>query len=211
MPVDLLAQVSHQQRSDRRADIDAHVEDRKAGILLHTAVRVKLADHHADIGLEQTGAQNDQQQSEEESMHTGNSQSELSGNDEQSADKHGVAGADQTIRDPAARQRCQIDRCRVETIDGCRGLVIHPQTAVLHQRSQEQNENTSHAVITETLPHLCKEQSAEPFGVTVQTKHPALEYKAERTLFQSAIFRRNNIIEGKGKKTFYGVSHTVNV
>ena len=51
---------------DEGAEVDAHVEDREAGVAPGAVVGVEIADDRADVGLEQAGAEDDQQQAEEE-------------------------------------------------------------------------------------------------------------------------------------------------
>ena len=64
VPVDALTEIAADQRRDERAEVDAHVEDREAGVAPLVVVRVELADDHADVALEQAGAEDDQDQAE---------------------------------------------------------------------------------------------------------------------------------------------------
>src|SRR5688572_18161108 len=68
VPVDLLAERAAQERTNRRAQIDPHVEDREPGIALAAPFGIKLSHDHADVRLEQASAQHDQHQSQKERL-----------------------------------------------------------------------------------------------------------------------------------------------
>ncbi len=61
-----LRQEAGHQRREEAADVDAHVEDREAGVAALVAGRIEPADHGADVGLEQAGADRDQRQADVE-------------------------------------------------------------------------------------------------------------------------------------------------
>ena len=66
MPADFLSEVTADQRPDQGADIDAHVIVRIPGVSFRSSFRIELADQTADIGFEQSGADDDQRQSQVE-------------------------------------------------------------------------------------------------------------------------------------------------
>ena len=66
VPADPLAEKAAHQRRDEGAEVDPHVVDREAGVAPFIAVRVQLADEHADVAFEQTRADHDQHQAEVE-------------------------------------------------------------------------------------------------------------------------------------------------
>ena len=53
VPVDALPRVTADQRSDRGADVNAHVKDREARVAAQVCGSIELADDRADVGLEQ--------------------------------------------------------------------------------------------------------------------------------------------------------------
>jgi hypothetical protein len=52
MPADFLAEIAGNQRRHEGADVDAHVENREAGVSARAAFRVKIADDRGDVGLQ---------------------------------------------------------------------------------------------------------------------------------------------------------------
>ena len=46
VPVDALSEIAADQRRDERAEVDAHVEDREAGVAALIVGRVERADDH---------------------------------------------------------------------------------------------------------------------------------------------------------------------
>jgi hypothetical protein len=51
------------ERADKSADVDAHVKDAEAGIAACAPFGIEIADQRAGVGLEQPGAQDDEQES----------------------------------------------------------------------------------------------------------------------------------------------------
>src|SRR6476659_1932009 len=60
VPVHSLCQIAGDERSDERPEIDAHVEDRESSVAARVARVVQRPDERADVGFEQTGAENDE-------------------------------------------------------------------------------------------------------------------------------------------------------
>ena len=66
MPVDVLPEVSAHERRKERAQVDAHVEDREAGVATLILLRIQIADDDADVAFQQSGADDDEEESEVE-------------------------------------------------------------------------------------------------------------------------------------------------
>jgi len=49
-------------RGEEGTDVDAHVENREAGVAADVAGLIETADHGADVGLEHAGAHRDERQ-----------------------------------------------------------------------------------------------------------------------------------------------------
>ena len=103
MPIDFLAQRAANQRANERAQVDAHVKDREPRVAARAAFGIQFADHGADVRLQQSRAQHDQQQTEVERPGARNGQGEMADRDEDSAIPHRSLGAEQPIRDPSSR------------------------------------------------------------------------------------------------------------
>src|SRR5690606_5693945 len=86
MPVHFLAQGAAHQRSESRAEIDAHVEQRESGIPPGAAFGIELAYEDADIWLEQAGADNDQDQAEVKRFVRRDRHREMAGGNNRAAD-----------------------------------------------------------------------------------------------------------------------------
>ena len=105
VPVDLLPEVPADQRRDERAEVDAHVEDREAGVAARVAWRVELADDGADVRLQQAGADDDQQQAQRRrSRASGRHRDEVPERDHDAAEEHRAPLAEEPVGDPAARE-----------------------------------------------------------------------------------------------------------
>ena len=156
VPAHLLAQEAAEQLADEGAEVDAHVEDREAGIA------VQRTDHRADVRLQQAGAERDQHQADEEAMQVvGHREREVAGRDQQPAVPDRALLADQPVGDPAAGQRGQIDAGRIEPVDRIGIVAVEPQAAGLRRRDHRQHQDRAHAVVAEALPHLGEEQRAQ--------------------------------------------------
>ena len=60
VPVDLLGEAAGDDGPDEGAEVDAHVEDREAGVAPRVARLVERAHQRADVGLQQAGADDDE-------------------------------------------------------------------------------------------------------------------------------------------------------
>src|SRR5207248_1132495 len=61
MPIHFLCKVSRDDRPEKCAEIDSHIENRKSGVAARIAIFIKRTDHRAHIRFEKTGADHDQQ------------------------------------------------------------------------------------------------------------------------------------------------------
>src|SRR3546814_2344519 len=67
-PADPLTQIADEDRAERGADVDAHVEDRIGRVAAQIGQAIELADHHRDIGLQKTRADDDERECEPEDV-----------------------------------------------------------------------------------------------------------------------------------------------
>ena len=157
-----LREPSGDQRTDERTDVDAHVEDREAGIPATAAFWVEVRHQRRDVRLEQADTQDDDDETEIEHRRIGGQpQAETAEGDEDAAVQHCLLGADQPVGDPAAGQRDDVDRGGVEPVDGGGRLVIETEAAARDGVDQEQHQQGAHAVVAEAFPHLGEEQRGE--------------------------------------------------
>src|SRR5690606_449601 len=66
VPADLLTQEPRDKLAEEGTDVDAHVEDREARVAALAAFRIQVPDNRRDVRLEQTRAEDDQDQAQEE-------------------------------------------------------------------------------------------------------------------------------------------------
>ena len=132
VPVEPLAEKAAHERPDGGTEIYAHVEDGEARIAARPALGIKVADHDAHVRLEQSRADDDENQAEEKSRRARDREREMSGGDNDAANPNGTLRAEQPVADPAAGQRDHINERGVESVDGGGGLVIETEPAVLH-------------------------------------------------------------------------------
>ncbi len=66
LPAEGFTEPAAQQRGDERADVDAHVENRKARITTRVVLGIQLADDRRDIGLQVPDAHHDQREGQVE-------------------------------------------------------------------------------------------------------------------------------------------------
>ena len=142
-------------------EVDAHVEDREAGIAALVVGRVEPAGHGADVGLEQAGAERDQRQPSVESLDRRNRQREVSAGDDCSADQDRAIGPEVTVGDEAAGDRQHVDGHRVVAVDACRFHRAEAEPAARDRGDDEQRQQGAHAVVGEALPHLGEEERRE--------------------------------------------------
>ena len=149
------------QRTEQRAQVDAHIENGITRIPAGSALWVQFADDGADIRFQQAGAQHHQHQADVESGDCRDGQGKVAEHDDDAAIPDGILGADHAVGDPAPRQRSQVHGCRVQPVNRGSGHVIHAQAAFSDRCGHEQHQQGPHAVIAEAFPHLGEEQGAK--------------------------------------------------
>ncbi len=163
VPVDALTDGADDQRGREGAQVDPDVEDREATVTARVVrAVVEVADHRGDVGLQQAGTDRDQTEAGEEGARRRQRQREVTQHDDRAGDGDGLAGAEDTVGEPAAREGEQVHEREVDRVDRGRGGRTHVQTARSHQVQREQS---PHAVVGETLPHLGHEESGQSAGV----------------------------------------------
>src|SRR5581483_1483357 len=169
-PVDLLAHQPADQGRNQRADVDSHIEDGKAGIAPRVAGTVKLADDHAYIRLQQSGADHQQAKPGVEDHYAGGGQAEVAGRDKDAAVKYGAALAGNAVGHPAAAQADQVDHGRIEAVNRARLRYGEAETAGGRGGGHEENEERARAVIAVALPHLREKQRGQTARMPEKTR-----------------------------------------
>ena len=165
VPAHALAQIAAHERRQERAEVDAHVENREAGVAPLVFGRVELADDHADVALEQPGANHDQDEPEVEGHDRRHGHREVAAGDDDAAVEHGPPLPDQPIRNPAARQRGHVRHRGVEAIDGPALRRIEGEPPGRQRRRHVEQQQGAHPVVAEPLPHLGEKEDGEPARV----------------------------------------------
>ena len=160
-----LRKPANDQRRGERTEVDAHVEERKAGVASCVAVRVESADERADTRLEQAGAECDEDEPRVEGWLGGERQAVMASGDDEPADQDSPARPDKIIREVAPQDAHHVARHGVVTVDLSGVFLVHPHSAHRQRRDHEQQKDRPHAVVGEPLPHLGVEQHAQPPGV----------------------------------------------
>ena len=165
MPVDALREVSRDERPQKGAEVDAHVEDGEPGVPAAVAFPVERADDGADVGLQESRSDDDQPQPEIEEGEGLEGERDVAKGDDDPAHQHASIGAQKAIGDQAAQNRGAPDAARVGAVDGRRVGNREPQAAGGHRRGHVEDEEGAHAVVAEALPHLGEKEGREPARV----------------------------------------------
>ncbi len=147
------------------ADVDAHVEDREAGIATRAAFRIEAGDDGADVRLQQSDAKNDHDQTDEEPARLTEREQDVAGHDQDAAPPHRALCAPDTVRDPAAGEAQQVTPADVQAVDCGRCAVVEAEPAVLDGCDHEENQDRPHPVVCEALPHFGHEEREQPAGM----------------------------------------------
>ena len=163
VPADALAEEAGDERRDERADVDAHVEDREAGVAPRAAFRIQIADDRRDVRLEQPGAEDDEDEAEEERHwpreHRRERDREVAERDEHAARPDRAPQPEPAVGDPAAGQRREVDAGGVDADDGRRlSARSKPKPPSRERGRHEQDEQRAEPVVREPLPHLGEEE-----------------------------------------------------
>jgi len=92
----------------------------------------------------------------------------VSGGDDESADEHRAACADEVVREIPPEDAHQVARHGVVAVDLGRELLVETQAAHRQWGDHEQEQQRPHPIIGEPLPHLGVEKHAEPPGVSAE-------------------------------------------
>jgi hypothetical protein len=178
-----------------RADIDADGKDREAARAARVVVfGIKLAHLRGDVALEEPATHDQQHQREQE--RGVESHGDMACAHQKRARHHRVAPSDETIGEPAAEHRREIDEARVKTVDLRRERDgAHPPEDRFKDRAERgeardvadmpgheqrlrhvQHQERRHAVIGKTLPG---------FGESEKTQRRRLAEERSATRLQA--------------------------
>ena len=170
VPVHVFGEIAADQRTERRADVDAHVEDRKTGIApRRRVVGVQVADDGADVGLKESRTDDDEQQPQVErpdlgaGYDDGRGQREVAGRDDDAAQEHGLPLADDAVGDPAAGERERVNAEGVQAVDCTADLGAHREAA--RGAGHVENQDRPHTVVAEAFPEFHGKQGHQAPGV----------------------------------------------
>ncbi len=129
LPAERFAEPAAQQRGRERADVDAHVEDREAGIAARVFRRVELADDRRDIRFQVTDTHDDEREREVKDLERrGVAHRDV-------LHEHGTGG-----KHFAARQRQFLRECRAGRVEpGGMTLDSHQDVSHRQQDAAEQH------------------------------------------------------------------------
>gem|GEM_PF-5482747 len=167
MPAQFLCQPAAHDRADECPKVYAHVEDCETGVAPRSAVRIQLAHERAHIRLENAAADDDEHQSEIESLRHGQSEREMTDGDNDAAVPYRPLRAPEPVGKPSAGKRHEVNRRGVKTVNGRGRRVAHFHS--LHGIDHEQNQQRPHSVVAEPLPHFREEQRIESRRVFLWT------------------------------------------
>src|SRR5690606_34218649 len=113
VPADLLTQEPRDELAEEGTDVDAHVEDREARVAALAAFRIQVPDNRRDVRLEQTRAEDDQDQAQEERDLPGEegrrADRYVPQRDQQRTPPDRAPQTEQPVGYPAARERGQVN------------------------------------------------------------------------------------------------------
>ena len=131
--------------------------------------RVELADEDADVGLEQTRADDDQDEPDIEHRHHGDRHAEVPARDQDPAPQHRAPLADEAVGDPSARQARQVHHRGVEAVHRAGRRGVEAETTGGGRRHHEEDQQRAHAVVAEALPHLGEEERGQAARVSEES------------------------------------------
>src|SRR5262249_46532377 len=167
---DVLAEVAAHKRSDECAEVDAHIEDREAGIAPRSTFGIEIAYDCADVRLEQTSADDYQHEPKVKAHNPPERHAEVSGSDYDSSNENRSSITENAISDPAARKHDKVDAGSVQPVDGRSRHGAQREPAFFDGCLQEQHQQRAHPVITEALPHLGEKQRCETSRMTADAR-----------------------------------------
>ena len=162
MPPESFADISTQQRTHRSPEVHAHIEDGETAIATMTARGIQRSDDRRNIRLEESVADNQQCQCDIKSHLTLDAHDHVTGGHQQSSDDDGNSLAQQTIGQHSSDERRHVNQSRIRAIHCVRAGVVVAEKPLHHVEDQQ----GSHAVVRESLPHFGKEQVEQTCGMT---------------------------------------------
>ena len=163
----LLLQQAGEQRTEQGAEVDAHVEDREAGVAALVVLVVERADERGGVGLETTAAERDQHQADPDAGETGQQgQRDVAEHHDHGAVEQRALRTDHPVGEPGAEDRGQVDGAAVRPDDPGGGGLVDAEAAVGRRVVQVDQQDPLHAVEGEPLPHLDAEQVGEDAGLS---------------------------------------------
>jgi hypothetical protein len=170
------AQVGGDEVAGEGADVDAHVEDVVAGVLLLAVARVvvEVADQRRDVRLEEAVAEDDEQQRDPEvGAVAGDRQAAVAEAHQDAADDDRAAVAEDAVGEQAADERREIDEREVGAEDVLGGALRHVEAALggdhrVGASLHVEHEDAEDQIEAEALPHLGEEQDGETLRMVLE-------------------------------------------
>ena len=125
VPAHSLTERARQERCDEGAEVDAHVEDRKAAVESGATLRIQGTDDGRDVRLEQPCPHDDENEAEEECLvreQRREGDGEVTERDQHATPPDRPAKSQPAIGNPSAGQRRQIHRRCIDADDRRRGF-----------------------------------------------------------------------------------------
>src|SRR5882724_5802245 len=157
----VLRQKSNDKRRKEGPKIDAHVEDRKAGVASLILVWVKLAHHGTDVGFQQPGTDSNQDQTSIKAWQAADRHRIVSTGDDDATYQDRPPGSQNSIRQPATDERQIPNRRDISRVDDTGILFVEAESALYEALRHIERQDCAHAVVAEALPHFCEEQSRQ--------------------------------------------------
>ena len=158
MPVDVFTEISADERTEKRAKVDAHVERGKTRIAPRASFWIQIGDNRADAGFQQARADHDQAETKIERRRRGNGKRVVAGRNHTAAPEHGPTQSEKPIGNPAAGQRDKPHGGGIQTVNCRCRHIVETHSARGHGIGQKQHEDRAHAVVAEALPHFGEEE-----------------------------------------------------
>ncbi len=174
VPAICFANVAAQKRSNRRAQVHAHVEDREAAVAPRVAMTIKRTNDGGDVRFEESVAadqegkrceegraaldQDNRLASDRDRKIPVHSHQQVAEGHEQAAENHRPPLPQEPVGQQTAEEGRHVNQRRVGAVHGIGVFVAVAQKALRHVEDQQR----PHAVVGEPLPHLGKEEREQP-------------------------------------------------
>jgi hypothetical protein len=90
--------------------------------------------------------------------------------DDDAAEEHGAALANELVGDPASREGEEVDARAIHAVDRARLDRVEPEAAVADRGRHVQHEQRAHPVVAESLEELSEEERRQPARVTEKAR-----------------------------------------